>query len=178
MLLEMLTGRRNHDKEERNLVKWSQAYLSENGRLSLVMDPQLQGRFPAKAARLVADIVQRCLQTDPSERPTMRTILEHLKVIQQMKCTSLFLPLPEPGSVRGNNMSKSPSLNGIITPGPRLSISSSQKARLCVSPSRSLGLPLSLPSQSCSSTVSSEEFDRRGRELSSSSIRKSGVEGF
>ncbi|KAK1351523.1 putative serine/threonine-protein kinase PBL1 [Heracleum sosnowskyi] len=177
VLLELLTGRRNHDihhPEERNLVKWSHPYLSDDGRLSLIIDPRLQGRFPAKAARVVADIVQRCLQADPSERPTMRTILEHLKVIQQMKFTSIF-PLPEPGCVRGKNMSKSPSLNGIITPGPRLSISPSQKARLCVSPTRPLGLRLSPPPQSYSSTLSSEEFDRRGRQLSSSSIRKSGV---
>lgn len=121
VLLELLTGRRNHGnehyKEEGSLVKWSRPYLSDNGRLSLIMDPQLQGHFPAKAACMVADIIRRCLQTDPSERPTMRTIVEHLKVIQQMKHTSMF-PLPEPGSVRRQNMSKSPSVNGIITPGP------------------------------------------------------------
>ncbi|KAL8102094.1 hypothetical protein AgCh_026833 [Apium graveolens] len=135
------------------------APFGDNGRLSLIMDLQLQGHFPAKAARLVADIIQSSLQTDPSERPTMRAILEYLKVIQHMKFTSL-LPLPEPGSVRENNMC------------------SSQKARLCVSPSRSLGLPLSLPFQSCSSTLASEEFGKRGQQLPSSSIRKSGVEGF
>ncbi|KAL1804590.1 hypothetical protein ACET3Z_027658 [Daucus carota] len=180
VLLELLTGRRNHDyhpKEERNLVKWSRPYLSDEGRLSLIMDPHLQGRFPAKAAHLVADIVQRCLQTDPSERPTMRLITEHLTAIEQIKYTSRF-PLQNPGSIRGKSMSRSPSLNGIITPGPQLTLSSSQKARLRVSPTRPLGLPLTLPPQSCSSTLSSEEFNRKGRKLSSSSNQKSGVEGF
>ncbi|KAL0375454.1 UNVERIFIED_CONTAM: Serine/threonine-protein kinase PBS1 [Sesamum radiatum] len=122
VLLELLTGRKNldsrHPKEERNLVKWSRPFLADDCRLSLIMDPQLKGRFPAKAARTVADIAQRCLQVDPSERPTMRTIVEHLKTIQDMKYTSRF-PLQEPGSISGKHMSRSPSLNGIVTPAPR-----------------------------------------------------------
>lgn len=156
VLLELLTGRRNLDihqpKEERNIIRWSRPYLSDDGRLSLIMDPQFKGLFPAKAARLVADIAQRCLQTDPSERPTMRTIAEHLKIIQQMKFSSRF-PLQEPGSHVSKNMSRSPSLNGIIMPGPRLSFSPSQRTRLSASPTNPLGLPHSIPPQS-SSTLS------------------------
>jgi serine/threonine protein kinase len=74
-LLELLTGRKNldsrHPKEERNLVKWSRPFLADDYRLSLIMDPQLKGRFPSKAARTIADIAQRCLQKEPSDRPTM-----------------------------------------------------------------------------------------------------------
>ncbi|KAL6953986.1 hypothetical protein U1Q18_010272 [Sarracenia purpurea var. burkii] len=70
VLLELLTGRKNldshHSKEERNLVKWSWPFLADEYRLSLIMDPQLKGRFPAKAARTVADIAQSCLHKDPS----------------------------------------------------------------------------------------------------------------
>ncbi|KAM7467907.1 hypothetical protein LguiB_015469 [Lonicera macranthoides] len=180
VLLELLTGRKNldsrHPKEERNLVKWSRPYLADDSRLSLIMDPQLKGRFPAKAARMVADIAQRCLQMEPSERPTMRTIVEHLKIIQDMRFTSRF-PLQEPGSVSGKNMSRSPSLNGIVAPAPRLSFSPSPPTnRVAISPTRPLSLPLTLPPRSCSSL---EQIDRQESRKSSSSMpRRSSVEGF
>ncbi|KAK4359549.1 hypothetical protein RND71_021778 [Anisodus tanguticus] len=107
VLLELLTGRKNldsrHPKEERNLVKWSRPFLADDCRLSLIMDPQLEGRFPVKAARTVADIAQRCLQKDPSERPTMRTVVEQLKTVQVMKYPSRF-PLQEPGAVGVKHM--------------------------------------------------------------------------
>ncbi|KAJ0647047.1 putative protein kinase RLK-Pelle-RLCK-II family [Helianthus annuus] len=102
VLLELLTGRKNldsrHPKEERNLIKWSRPFLTDDSRLSLIMDPQLKGRYAARAARTMADIAQRCLQKDPSERPTMRTIVEHLKIIQDIKFSCRF-PLQEPGTI-------------------------------------------------------------------------------
>ncbi|KAG8377128.1 hypothetical protein BUALT_Bualt09G0136200 [Buddleja alternifolia] len=182
LLLELLTGRKNldsrHPKEERNLVKWSRPFLADDCRLSLIMDPQLKGRFPAKAARTVADIAQKCLQVDPSERPTMRTIVEHLKTIQDIKYTSWF-PLQEPGTVSGKHMLRSPSLNGIITPASRSNFSpSSPTSRPSISPTKLPALPLTLPPRSCSSVLSLEEFDRQeSRRSSSSTIRRSS-EGF
>lgn len=180
VLLELLTGRKNldsrHPKEERNLVKWSKPFLADDCRLSLIMDPQLKGRFPAKAARTVSDIAQRCLQKDPSERPTMRTIVEHLKIIQDMKY-SIRYPLQEPS---GKHMSRSPSLNGIITPAPRLSFSPSppSRPRLSTSPPRPPTLLMSLPPRPCSSTISLVELERQESRKSSSSGRRAGVEGF
>ncbi|KAL9660733.1 hypothetical protein QQ045_025550 [Rhodiola kirilowii] len=99
VLLELITGRKNldsrHPKEEMNLVKWSRAFLPDDHRLTLIMDPQLKWRFPTKAGRTVADLIQRCLQKDPSERPTMRTIVEGLKTIQDIKYPARY-PLQEP----------------------------------------------------------------------------------
>ncbi|KAI3474777.1 hypothetical protein Pfo_030003 [Paulownia fortunei] len=183
VLLELLTGRKNldsrHTKEERNLVKWSRPFLADDCRLSLIMDPQLKGRFPAKAARTVADIAQRCLQVDPSERPTMRTIVEHLKTIQDMKYTSRF-PLQEPGAISGKHMSRSPSLNGIVTPAPRSNFSPSPPtSRPSVSPTSLHALPLALPPRTCSSTLSLEETDRQeSRRSSSSTVRRPNVKDF
>lgn len=183
VLLELLTGRRNldnrHPKEERNLVKWSRPFLTDDCRLSLIMDPQLKGRFPSKASRIVADIAQRCLQKDPSERPTMRTIVERLSSIQDVKHSCRF-PLQEPAAFSAKHISRSPSLNGIISPAPRLSFSPSppSRARLSVSPS-SRTLPLTLPPRACSSH-SLAELDRQGsqKSTSSSAFRRTGVEGF
>lgn len=175
VLLELLTGRRNldsrHPKEERNLIKWSRPFLADDCRLSLIMDPQLKGRFPTKAARTVADIAQRCLQKDPSGRPTMRTIVEHLKIIQDMKTPCLF-PLQEPGAISGKHMSKSLSLNGIIYPAPKLSLSPPP-------PTRPRALPLALPPRNCSSNLSLDGTERQEtRRSSSSAVRRSSVEGF
>ncbi|KAL6132946.1 hypothetical protein ACLB2K_065183 [Fragaria x ananassa] len=159
VLLELLTGRKNldswHPKEEMNLVKWSRPYLADDHRLSLIMDPQLKGRFPAKAARAMADIAQRCLQKDPSERPTMRTVVEHLKIIQDIRHSSRF-PLLDPAAFAGKHMSRSPSLNGIVTPVPRLSFSPAPPpvALPSISPTRRLAPPISLlPPRSCSTIV-------------------------
>ena len=184
VLLELLTGRKNldsrHPREERNLVKWSRPFLADDCRLSLIMDSQLKGRFPMKAARTVADIAKGCLKKDPSERPTMRTIVEHLKIIQDMKYSCRF-PLQEPAGIAGKQMSRSPSLNGLITPAPRLSFSPSPPAaaRLSVSPTRPPPLPLTLPPRACSSTLSLEELERQVSQRSSSAtIRRPSVEGF
>lgn len=165
VLLELLTGRKNcdsrHPKEERNLVKWSRLFLADDCRLSLIMDPQLKGRFPPKAARTVADIAQRCLQVEPSERPTMRTVVEHLKTIQDMKYACLFR-LQEPGTVFGKHMSKSLSLNGIIVASPPHPP------------------PPSLPPRSCSPVALSLEVadQQESRKSSSSMVRRASVKGF
>ncbi|KAF3609482.1 hypothetical protein DY000_02051167 [Brassica cretica] len=189
VLLEMLTGRKNMDgsypKEERNLVKWSRAFLADDCRLSLIMDPQLKGRFPAKAARSIADIAQRCLQAEPSERPTMRNIVDQLKIIQDMKYSCRFpLREPAPAAVR-KHMGRSSSLNTIVwTPGvagaaPRSSFSPSPPARRpSVSPTRGRGLvfPPVFPARVCSSL---EEMSREEvRRLSSVSGRRTSLEGF
>ncbi|KAL2899864.1 putative serine/threonine-protein kinase PIX7 [Bienertia sinuspersici] len=180
VLLEILTGRKNMDsrrsKEERNLVKWSWPFLADECRLSLIMDPQLKGRFPIKAARTVADIAQKCLQKDPAERPTMRSIVENLKTIQDVKYSCRF-PLQEPGSVSGKQMFRSPSLP------PRQSYShpsSSGVITSSVSPTRPLALPLSFPPRTCSSVLSFDDIERQEARKSSSSVllRRSSVEGF
>jgi serine/threonine protein kinase len=178
-LLELLTGRKNldsrHPKEERNLVKWSRPFLADDYRLSLIMDPQLKGRFPSKAARTIADIAQRCLQKEPSDRPTMRIVVEHLKTIQDLKYSCRF-PLQEPAPLSGKEMSRSPSLNGIVCPAPRLSFSPSRPsvAPLSVSPPRWSSVPV-LPPRACSSM---EELDRQESRKSSSASRRASVEGF
>ncbi|ESQ49198.1 hypothetical protein EUTSA_v10020426mg [Eutrema salsugineum] len=188
VLLEMLTGRKNMDgsypKEERNLVKWSRAFLADDCRLSLIMDPQLKGRFPAKAARSIADIAQKCLQVEPSERPTMRNIVDQLKIIQDMKYSCRF-PLREPAPVAARkHMGRSSSLNTIVwTPAggapPRSSFSPSPPPRRpSVSPTRGRALvfPPVFPPRVCSSL---EEMSREEvRRLSSASGRRTSLEGF
>ncbi|XP_027335483.1 probable serine/threonine-protein kinase PBL18 [Abrus precatorius] len=184
-LLELLTGRKNldshHLKEERNLVKWSRPFLADDFRLSLIMDPKLKGRFPTKATRAVADIAQRCLQKEPSERPTMRTIVGHLKMIQDMKYSCWF-PLQEPAPMSSKQISRSPSLDGITCHAGKSSLSPSPPslARPSDSPPRWSGMPtLHPPLRACSSTLSMEEHGRQESRKSSSSVcRRASIEGY
>ncbi|KAL5710036.1 hypothetical protein ACHQM5_020648 [Ranunculus cassubicifolius] len=166
IILELLTGRKNLDarypKEERNLVKWSKPYLADDFRLSLVIDPRLKGRYPTKAVRAVADIALKCLQNDPSERPTMRTIVESLKNAQEIKYSSRF-PLQEP-SAASKHMSRSPSLNGIYVPTPRFSFSQSS--------------PLTMSQPLNCSSIENNVTQESRRSASSIITRRNGVEGF
>jgi serine/threonine protein kinase len=178
VLLELLTGRKNFDrkfpKKERNLVKWCRPYLADNFQLSVIMDSQLKGQFSLKAARTLASIVQRCLQREPSERPTMRAILENLKTIPDMKYPSVF-PLQEPAAIHGQHMPRSPHVDGIIN-APRLGFSPLLPSALRTSmlhPPRWSGVPTKLPSPlGCSSAVSTEELTRQESTPSLSSVNK------
>ncbi|XP_062224726.1 probable serine/threonine-protein kinase PBL1 isoform X2 [Phragmites australis] len=128
VLLELITGRKNLDanssKEERNIVKWSRPFLTDDSRLSLIMDSRIKGRFPTKAARIVADIILKCLHKDPSERPTMRDVAEYLARVQEIKVPCRY-PLQEPSAAPRKIMLKSTSLNGIVPQHPAITFSPS-----------------------------------------------------
>lgn len=66
-------------------------------------DLNLKERFALKAACAIADIALKCLWKDPSERPTMRAVVESLKDVQAMKYPCCF-PLHEPSAVVGKLM--------------------------------------------------------------------------
>ncbi|KAK8921221.1 putative receptor-like protein kinase [Platanthera zijinensis] len=103
VLVELLTGRKDSNTcyaKNRDIVQWSKPFLADESRLSLIMDPHLQGRFPCKAAQIVAKIALRSLHRDPSERPTMREVVWCIKSAHSIKYSCLF-PLREPPSVKG-----------------------------------------------------------------------------
>ncbi|KAH9309701.1 hypothetical protein KI387_037612 [Taxus chinensis] len=222
VLLELLTGRQNmgnfYPKEERDLVKWTKFFLTDEFRLSLIMDPKLKGRFSGKAAKIVADLALRCLHKEPCERPTMRVAVEVLKSVQDMKFSSKF-PLKEPTSPKNDSsqqlskqlasspprtslvamptylsqsqplivtrdstpaclpeqpISRSPSLNKLITSSPSHSASSN----VALSPLRPLK-PLVVPSRSCASTFALEEvLIKQCKETASPRQQPARVEGF
>ncbi|KAK8935893.1 Serine/threonine-protein kinase PBS1 [Platanthera zijinensis] len=183
VLLELLTGRKNldsrHPKEEQNIVRWSKPFLTDDCRLSLIMDPRIRGRCPPKAARTIADIALKCLKKDPSERPTMRIIVDALVNVQDIRYPCRY-PLQEPSSVTGKQMSKSTSLNGIILPTPPMYFSHSPPTSIIqplVSPRSSL--TASLTPVTCASTITLEEYRISSvRRSPSSTVRRPGVEGF
>ncbi|KAF0891337.1 hypothetical protein E2562_009498 [Oryza meyeriana var. granulata] len=83
VLLELLTGRKSVDKNrpprEQNLVEWARPYLTDARRLDRVMDRNLAGQYPAKAAQKAAALAHRCVSLNPKSRPHMSAVVEALE---------------------------------------------------------------------------------------------------
>lgn len=170
VLLELLTGRKHldsrHPKEERNIIKWSKPFLTDDCRLSLIMDPRIKGRYPVKAARTIADIALKCIQKDPSERPTMRTIVESLKNVKEIKFSCRY-PLQEPSDVR-KHMMKFSSFNGVA-----------QENTSSLSPPLSYTARTLDSARNCASNYSIEDIHRLSNARKSySTVGRPRVEGF
>ncbi|KAI0489037.1 hypothetical protein KFK09_028878 [Dendrobium nobile] len=89
VLLEILSGLRALDStrpsEQLNLVDWAKPFLSDRRKLSRLMDQQLEGQYPAKAALQAAQLTLRCLVGDPKSRPSMMEVVETLEQIEARK---------------------------------------------------------------------------------------------
>ncbi|KAH0680723.1 hypothetical protein KY284_021808 [Solanum tuberosum] len=83
VLLEILSGRRvldlNRPNGEHNLVDWAKPMLPDKKKLRKLMDPRLEAQYPLKAAFQIAEIILKCLEPDPKNRPSMEEILECLE---------------------------------------------------------------------------------------------------
>ncbi|XVF01625.1 hypothetical protein REPUB_Repub04eG0104500 [Reevesia pubescens] len=86
VLVEILTGLRaldpNRPSGQHNLVDWVKPYLSERRKLKNIMDHQLEGRYPSKAAFRIAQLALKCLEPEPKNRPSMKEVLETLEQIE------------------------------------------------------------------------------------------------
>ncbi|KAH1128170.1 hypothetical protein GYH30_016638 [Glycine max] len=82
IMLELLTGRPSHDRTrprgEQFLVRWAVPQLHDIDALSRMVDPSLNGNYPAKSLSNFADIISRCLQSEPEFRPAMSEVVLYL----------------------------------------------------------------------------------------------------
>lgn len=105
VLLEILTGLvvldLNRPAGEQNLVEWAKPSLSEKKKLKKIMDPRLENEYPMKGAIQAAEIVLKCVENDPKNRPSMEEILVNLEQIRDMKMS------PKEMSGKGLKSSKS-----------------------------------------------------------------------
>ncbi|KAF5462232.1 hypothetical protein F2P56_018257 [Juglans regia] len=92
VLLEMLTGERALDPHRANglssLVEWTRPSLSEKRKLKKIMDTKLCEYYPLEAAFQAAQLILKCLASDPKHRPSMEEVLEELIKISAIEMTA------------------------------------------------------------------------------------------
>lgn len=104
VLLEMLTGLQaldtNRPSQEINLIDWAKPSLSEKRKVKKIMDPRLQEQYPLKGAYLAAQLVLKCLESDPKNRPSMEQVLATLQHISGIKEKPKEAVKPSPVALR------------------------------------------------------------------------------
>ncbi|KAI8534164.1 hypothetical protein RHMOL_Rhmol10G0067600 [Rhododendron molle] len=85
VLVEMLTGLRALDRSrpraKQKLIDWAKPYLLHERMLINIMDSQLEGKYPSKAAFQIAQVALKCLGRNPKTRLSMTAIVEMLERI-------------------------------------------------------------------------------------------------
>ncbi|KAJ7946334.1 Strubbelig-receptor family protein [Quillaja saponaria] len=81
-MLELLTGRKPLDssrvRSEQSLVRWATPQLHDIDALAKMVDPALNGMYPAKSLSRFADIIALCVQPEPEFRPPMSEVVQAL----------------------------------------------------------------------------------------------------
>ncbi|KAI4386862.1 hypothetical protein MLD38_004750 [Melastoma candidum] len=89
VLLELLTGHRALDLKrpggQQSLVEWTRPFLSQRGKLKLIIDARMEGQYSFKAALQTAQLVLRCLASEPRNRPSMKEVVDVLLRIELIK---------------------------------------------------------------------------------------------
>ncbi|EPS69681.1 hypothetical protein M569_05081 [Genlisea aurea] len=86
-MLELLTGRKPLDssrvRTEQSLVRWATPQLHDIDALAGMVDPSLDGMYPAKSLSRLADIIALCVQPEPEFRPPMSEVVQALVRLMQ-----------------------------------------------------------------------------------------------
>ncbi|KAK9225729.1 hypothetical protein WN943_010773 [Citrus x changshan-huyou] len=93
VMLELLTGRKSYDRTrnrgEQFLVRWAIPQLHDIDALARMVDPSLSGQYPAKSLSHFADIISRCVQSEPEFRPPMSEVVQDLvDMIRRERCSN------------------------------------------------------------------------------------------
>ncbi|KAK8968525.1 Protein STRUBBELIG-RECEPTOR FAMILY 8 [Platanthera guangdongensis] len=92
VMLELLTGRNPLDcarvRLEQSLVRWAIPQLHDIDALEKMVDPALNGMYPAKSISRFADIIALCVQPEPEFRPPMSEVVQAL--VRLMQRTSMI----------------------------------------------------------------------------------------
>eukprot|EP01018_Ginkgo_biloba_P022002 Gb_25893 [translate_table: standard] len=87
VMLELLTGRKPLDssrpRSEQSLVRWATPQLHDIDALSKMVDPSLNGIYPAKSLSRFADIISLCVQPEPEFRPPISEVVQALVRLMQ-----------------------------------------------------------------------------------------------
>ncbi|XAR65688.1 Non-specific serine/threonine protein kinase [Bertholletia excelsa] len=87
VMLELLTGWKPLDssrvRSEQSLVRWATPQLHDIDALAKMVDPALNGMYPAKSLSRFADIIALCVQPEPEFRPPMSEVVQQLVRLMQ-----------------------------------------------------------------------------------------------
>ncbi|URE02344.1 serine threonine-protein kinase [Musa troglodytarum] len=85
VMLELITGRRVIDTsrptDEQNLVTWAMPMSRDQKRFPELVDPLLQGDYPAKGLSQAIAVAAMCLQEEASVRPLMTDVVMSLSFL-------------------------------------------------------------------------------------------------
>ncbi|KAL8462694.1 hypothetical protein ACS0TY_033641 [Phlomoides rotata] len=101
VMLELLTGRKPLDssraRSEQSLVRWATPQLHDIDALAKMVDPALNGMYPAKSLSRFADIIALCVQPEPEFRPPMSEVVQALVRLMQRASIVKRRPSEESG---------------------------------------------------------------------------------
>ncbi|XP_019701521.1 protein STRUBBELIG-RECEPTOR FAMILY 8 isoform X2 [Elaeis guineensis] len=87
VMLELLTGRKpldsSRERSEQSLVRWATPQLHDIDALAKMVDPALNGIYPAKSLSRFADVIALCVQPEPEFRPPMSEVVQQLVRLMQ-----------------------------------------------------------------------------------------------
>ncbi|CAL9051563.1 unnamed protein product [Musa banksii] len=101
VMLELITGRRAIDTSkptnEQNLVAWALPMFRDQKRFHELVDPLLQGDYPAKGLSQAVAVAAMCLQEEASVRPLMADVVMTLSFLTEevVPAPSFGFPPPE-----------------------------------------------------------------------------------
>ncbi|KAK8942197.1 Protein STRUBBELIG-RECEPTOR FAMILY 6 [Platanthera guangdongensis] len=82
IMLELMTGRKPFDssrpRPEQSLVQWATPQLHDIDALDKMVDPSLEGLYPAKALSRLADVIALSVQPEPEFRPPISEVVQAL----------------------------------------------------------------------------------------------------
>ncbi|KAE9591481.1 hypothetical protein Lal_00038989 [Lupinus albus] len=101
VMLELLTSRKPLDssraRSEQSLVRWATPQLHDIDALAKMVDPALNGMYPAKSLSRFADIIALCVQPEPEFRPPMSEVVQALVRLVQRASMVKRRPSEESG---------------------------------------------------------------------------------
>lgn len=107
VLLELLTGLAAVDTKrptgEHSLVECTRSSLSDKKKLKKIMDPKLAQQYSLTAAFQIAQLILKCLESDPKNRPSMQEVLTTLQKAQHIKSKPKIKPKPKKHSAVHQN---------------------------------------------------------------------------
>nr|BAJ96774.1 predicted protein [Hordeum vulgare subsp. vulgare] len=74
ILLELISGRASLSKDTDDLVDWARKHLEQPGELGKLVDPKLAGSVNQESLGIICNVVNLCIDAEPSRRPSMNMI--------------------------------------------------------------------------------------------------------